>query len=478
MPHLRPHLRGLIVKLALFYVLLSLPCLALVEAGILLVEFGRFRAAVEGGSLARAAAAAAELAAAWPAAGDEARELALFVESLRLRLQRPRGGLLEDESYLLVELSAEPIAVAVLAPDGRVLARAPATFAWREALPSADADAWRAVTSAATMLPPRDDADFVRRALAPVRAADGRLRGVLAIELRLPLPWHRFLSDLSLEWPIVLGYLVVFGLASSLFLAAWVTRRLNRVARAAHAWSRGDFSDRIDDPARDELGRLSAQLDDMALQLRDLMRSRAELATLAERQRLARDLHDTVKQKAFALNLQIAGARRLLGEHAAAEWLEQAERLSRQIQQELDAILDELRAGGGISLAARLRERAREWAQTSGLALDLDVAELPGLAPPHAEALLRIADEALANVLRHSGASRVRVSLRRDTDAAELAIVDNGRGTTEDDRPGMGLANMRERALALPGGRFVLERAPESGTRVCVRFSLARSNPP
>src|SRR6185312_1397209 len=75
----------------------------------------------------------------------------------------------------------------------------------------------------------------IRRVLAPVRDASGDL----------------------------LGLLFVFGLASSIFLAWWVTRRLNRVARAATAWSRGDFTDRIADHSRDELGGLSSLLDRM-----------------------------------------------------------------------------------------------------------------------------------------------------------------------------------------------------------------------
>jgi signal transduction histidine kinase len=291
--------------------------------------------------------------------------------------------------------------------------------------------------------------------------------------LRLPVPWHRFLLDLSLEWPIVLGYLVLFGLASSFFLATWVTRRLNRVARAATAWSRGDFSDRIDDRSRDELGLLSAQLDGMALELKALMGSRAQLATLAERQRLARDLHDTVKQKAFALNLQLATVRRQLGAHAAAERLVQAERLSQQIQQELVHILDELRSSDtALPLVERLRIRAVEWAQVSGIALDLDLHELPPLPALHEEALLRIVDEALANVLRHSGATHAHVALHRADDVVSLQIVDNGRGVQDSAQSGMGLGNMRERALSLPDGRFDFSSAGDSGTRVRITFSI------
>jgi signal transduction histidine kinase len=367
------------------------------------------------------------------------------------------------------------LAAAVLAPDGRLLAAAPVGAVSNLRVPKQDSAEWRALNSS-PLVSIADSPYRIRRVLAPIHDAGGALRGYLLVELSLPVPWHRFLLDLSLDWPIVFGYLFVFGIASSFFLTTWVTRRLNRVARAASAWSRGDFSDRIADPSRDELGHLSALLDGMALELKDLMRSRAQLATLEERQRLARDLHDTVKQKAFALSMQLATARRQLGEHPAGARIAQAEKLSQQIQQELAQILDELRASdAALPFAERLRARADEWAQLSGLQLDLDLHQLPALPATHEDALLRIVDEGLANVLRHSGASLVCLSLRIDADRVELAIVDNGRGTGDEVRRGMGLANMRERAESLPGGRFEFDSAAERGTRIDVRFTIVEN---
>lgn len=474
MTQLRPQLRGLMSKLALFYMLLSLPSLVLVESTILIFEFKEFMAGVEQGRLRDAAErGAASLAPRLALAGADSAVLATWVESWILRLERPRGGLSVEDSYVLLELSADPLAAAVLAPDGRVLAQAPADASWESRLPQPEEAGFaqaRAGT-AAVALAGEDSPYKVRRVLAPVRSEDGRLLGLLFVELRLPLPWHKFLLELSFEWPIVLGYLIVFGLASSFFLAAWVTRRLNRIARAADAWSRGDFSGRIGDASRDELGLLSASLDRMALDLRGLMRSRAQLATLAERQRLARDLHDTVKQKAFALNLQLATARRLLAGAPGAERLDQAQRLSQQIQQELGQILDEMRASDSdLPLAERVRSRAEDWAHTSGMALDFDLADVPPLAAAHEDALLRIVDEALANVLRHSGASRVLVGLRREAERVRLVIADNGRGVVAGTDTGMGLRNMRERAQGLPGGRFGFDSQPGHGTRVDIDF--------
>ena len=475
---LRPQLRGLISRLTLFYLLLSLPCLILVESTILIFEYESFISDVDSGSLVHATErASAELSSAWPNAKDDERSaLVYWAQAWILRLQRPRGGLIEGESYLLLELADVPLAAAVLGPDGRLIAQAPPQSDWRPELPSTDSAEFAGARDrdVAVVLPGSDDPYTIRRVLAPVHARDGTLRGFLFVELRLPVPWHRFLLDLSLEWPIILGYLLVFGIASSIFLATWVTRRLNRVARAATAWSRGDFSDRIDDRSRDELGRLSGLLDGMALELKALMRSRAQLATVAERQRLARDLHDTVKQQAFALNLQLATLRRqLAADPAVAERVGQAERLSQQMQQELAQILDELRASDtALPFAERLRARALEWAQISGIAVDLDLDDVPGIAGADQETLLRIADEALANVLRHSGATRVGLAVSRAGGALALDITDNGRGASDHALPGMGLANMRERAESLPQGSFVLDSRIGHGTRISIRFSI------
>ena len=474
MKPLRPQLRGLIFKLTVFYVLLSLPCLVLVETGLLTFEFDHFMAGVESGALTRATqAAAADLARQWPHA-DTPTDLDLWTDALVLRMQRPHGGPLAQDSFILTELSSTPLAAAVLGADGHVLAAAPANAHWQPPLPAPDSDAWRTAAAQAGQLVRIADSPWrVRRTLAPIRSNDGHLDGYLLVELRLPVPWHRLLLDASLEWPIVLGYLILFGIASSFFLATWVTRRLNRVARAATAWSRGDFSDRIGDASRDELGRLSALLDDMALQLKDLLRSRAQLATLAERQRLARDLHDTVKQQAFALNLQLATLRRQLGEHPLASRLSQSEALSGQIQRELAHLLDELRAGDAeLPFVERLRARAQAWAQTSGMRLDLQLDDVPAPAAAAAENLLRILDEALANALRHSGAANVRVSLRRDDGHAVFSVADDGRGADAPLRSGMGLANMRERAQSLPHGRFEFDSVPGRGTQVIVRFHV------
>ncbi len=353
----------------------------------------------------------------------------LWLDNWVLRLRQPQGGLTPDESYLLLELSDAPLAAAIIAPDGQELARSHDDGHWALQLPATDAIA-RATAARgvdAIALPGSEDPYRIRRTMVSLRDASGRSLGVLFVELRLPLPWRHLFFDSSFESPTVFAFLIVFGLASSIFLAAWVTRRLNRIARAATAWSRGDFSDRIGDHSRDELGGLSSLLDRMAVDLKGLMRSRAQLATLAERQRLARDLHDTVKQKAFALNLQLATARRVLADAPGAERLEQAQRLTQQIQQELAQILDEMRVSDAeLPFAERVRTRAIEWSHTSDMAIGFDLDDVPPLEAAFEESLLRILDEALVERAAPQRAPRASTSAsaaRRNASASRSPIM-------------------------------------------------------
>jgi len=479
----RPRLHGLVSKLALFYALLSLPTLVIVESAILSYEFHRFASGVKDSSLQRAAERGAQdLHRYWPhlqAEEDgEAVTLKLWLDAWVLQLQQPRGGLTPDESYVLLELSQAPVGAAVVTADARVLAQSSGNQEWLLDLPSAN-EASAALdhgSGMASELAGREESLSIQRVLVPLPANPGEARHLLFVELRVPPPWRHLLIDVSFESPVIFAFLIVFGLASSIFLAAWVTRRLSRIARAATAWSRGDFSDRIDDRSSDEIGSLSAMLNGMALDLKSLLRSRAQLAILAERQRLARDLHDTVKQKAFALNLQLATVRRMLGAEGGGERLDAAQRLTRQIQEELGQILDELRPKDSeLPFAERIRMRANDWSHTSSATVGFAIEDIRTLAPATEDSLLRVVDEALANVLRHSAATHVDLTLRREAERVDLVIADNGKGTAPDHGSGMGLRNMRERVEMLPGGRFEFDSEPGRGTRIRASFRIEES---
>src|SRR5207244_3568897 len=191
------------------------------------------------------------------------------------------------------------------------------------------------------------------------------------------------------------------------------------------------------------------QLNRMAEQLQNLLEARQKLATLEERNRLARDLHDSVKQQIFAVSMQIGATKVLLKRDvAAAEGrLNEAEKLVRQAQQELTSLIRELRpvALEGKGLEAALRELATSWTQQTDIVANLRAEDIQTLSLTVEEALFRVAQEALANVARHSKATLVQMILTTTDETGTLSVVDNGQGfdTTHQGHMGVGLLSMR-----------------------------------
>ncbi|HSK99286.1 MAG TPA: histidine kinase [Rubrobacteraceae bacterium] len=316
--------------------------------------------------------------------------------------------------------------------------------------------------------------------VTPIEDDGGRVAGVLVGTFRMPNLTGPLLitvgaSAVALAVPAaVLGG--IFG-----FLTAWgLTRRLQRLASAARAWSAGDFSVSVKDRSRDELGQLSRELNEMAARLENLIQARGELATLEARNRFARDLHDSVKQQVFATSLQIAAARALVerDQESAERHLEQAEELARGAQKELNVLIQELRPAAleGRGLAAALREYVKDWARRSEIEAEFHVRGEREAPLEVEQALFRVAQEALSNVARHSGADHAEVDLAYDAGSARLRIADNGRGfDPAAPGEGFGLQSMRERLASL-GGRASVESAPGKGTRVECACPLG--NPP
>jgi signal transduction histidine kinase len=222
----------------------------------------------------------------------------------------------------------------------------------------------------------------------------------------------------------------------------------------------------------------------MAEQLQNLLQARQKLATLEERNRLARDLHDSVKQQVFAVSMQIGAIKVLLRRDvdAAEVRLNEADKLVRQAQQELTSLIRELRPAAleGKGLAAALRELVTQWTQQTGIVANLRGEGSQTLPLTVEEALFRVGQEALANVARHSKATLVQMLLTSTDDTVTLSVIDNGQGfdTTYQGRLGVGLLSMQERMKAL-GGDVQLESAPGKGTRVvahCSRLGVDTSN--
>ncbi len=197
-----------------------------------------------------------------------------------------------------------------------------------------------------------------------------------------------------------------------------------------------------------------------------------ELTVMQERSRLARELHDAVTQKLFSIRAHaraaaVLAAREPFDPDRVKAEIEVAGVLGAEAHAELRAVIDglappDLQDGG---LAASLRRYAVMAGRAHGIPVTFSAAELPALGARQEAALYRVAQEALHNALRHSGAGTVGVRLARTARRVTLEVGDDGHGfTPEAPSGGVGLASMRERAAAAGGALSIKSGA--SGTLV------------
>jgi signal transduction histidine kinase len=191
----------------------------------------------------------------------------------------------------------------------------------------------------------------------------------------------------------------------------------------------------------------------------------AAAATLEERRRLARELHDGLAQELAFISTQ---TRRLLGQPADTRRLEQLALAAERALDESRSAIRALTRRLDEPLEVALAQAAEEVADRVGIAVRLDLGPAVQVPVTTREALLRIVREAVSNTARHSRASQVTVTLRGG-EPIRLVIVDDGvgfdPGAEDDGGLGFGLVSMRERAHAF-GGELEIESRPGEGTRI------------
>jgi len=228
---------------------------------------------------------------------------------------------------------------------------------------------------------------------------------------------------------------------------------------------------------------ISRQSEQRREALAQLAATRAELAAaarhagvLAERERLARELHDTVAQGFASVVTQLESAEQALDARPqdAREHLAKARRTAREslteVRRSVRALRPDLLEGG--SLPEALEQTVRRWSADVGLPAELRTTGTPVPLSPETElALLRTTQEALANIGRHAGASRAVVSLSYLGRTVTLDVDDDGIGLAGSSPRradgGFGLVSMRERVQAA-GGELTIESAAGQGTTIAV----------
>ncbi|WP_260870956.1 GAF domain-containing sensor histidine kinase [Paenibacillus xylanexedens] len=207
-----------------------------------------------------------------------------------------------------------------------------------------------------------------------------------------------------------------------------------------------------------------------------LTENRRELARLEERNRLARDLHDSVNQILFSLSLTAKGAESMLSGseqmYPVAEAMKDIRALSQEALKEMRALIMQLRPAG---LEAGLLRALQEYGTSQGLQVVVDRAGMRSLPRNIEEALWRIGQEALNNVRKHAGVSSAEVILNLNDHEVMLTVTDHGIGGTN--RPkassgsSLGLSIMKERAESL-GGRLEIVSSSRKGTTVTAVIPL------
>jgi signal transduction histidine kinase len=195
-------------------------------------------------------------------------------------------------------------------------------------------------------------------------------------------------------------------------------------------------------------------------------------AIVAERTRFARDIHDTLAQGFTGIMMQLnAAEQRLPGDSTEARaHIEKARQLASESLEEARRSVSALRAGAlsGGSLLDAMEQIGRKLTTDSGVQLDMKLEGQPYALPEQCEAnLLRIAQEALTNAVRHSGTERIGVRLAYLTGSVVLEVGDSGRGMSGVEPSGFGVDGMRERARQI-GGEIRILTDPGRGTRIIV----------
>jgi signal transduction histidine kinase len=230
--------------------------------------------------------------------------------------------------------------------------------------------------------------------------------------------------------------------------------------------------------ANEEIRKQQAELQSTYQQLHSYTVQAEELAVLQERNRLARNLHDSVTQTIFSMRLTAEAAKMLLEQNPAkvAAELEKLQTLAKSALAEMRSLVFEMRptAVSELGLVPALRHHVMTLERQNGLAVDLQVSGEPHLSDLEAQRLFRISQEALNNVVKHAQTDKACLTLRFDGEHVFLQVEDQGKGfdpqflpTVEDH---MGLVGMQERVEAM-GGTLTIESHPGQGTCVTVEMT-------
>ncbi len=279
-----------------------------------------------------------------------------------------------------------------------------------------------------------------------------------------------------------------FGIAAAIFLTWTLTRPILEITEAAQAVGRGDMGRRVTRWANDEIGDLAEAFNAMSEglekagevreereRLRTTLVERVIAAQEEERSRIARDLHDQTSQSLASLIVQLKLVETAPNARARQQSLMELREQLRTSLAEVRRMALDLRPGvlddlGLVDAIHWFAERCNAEGLNIEVVTSGNLEQLPGKL---SVAVYRVAQEALSNVMRHSGATHAQVKVQRVEDELFLEIVDNGKGfdpaARRDARHAMGLFGMQER-VELLGGEFHATSGVGKGVQIVARI--------
>jgi NarL family two-component system sensor histidine kinase LiaS len=293
---------------------------------------------------------------------------------------------------------------------------------------------------------------------------------------------NTFLTHFLPAAVLILLIAVPLSILLSLLTTRALIARMQRLVDATAQIAAGHYEQRIVVSNQRNIGMLELleqQFNSIAEQLMQSVEQQRVLseqnARLAERAHIFRDLHDGVKQQAFALTMQISAARALLDTQPemARTHLENSEVLAHEMQQELTSLIHSSRPStlSEKGFATALRDYIAAWSWQQHTPVQQHI-EAFSTTPLLEETLLRITQEGLSNIARHSHATSVcyTLSYSQEDHTVKLVLQDNGCGFDEnklmlEPTAGIGLQSMRERIETLHG-TLQIETGHDLGTRI------------
>ncbi|NPV41104.1 MAG: sensor histidine kinase [Anaerolineae bacterium] len=402
-----------------------------------------------------------------------------FMDSPQKEMPAQRTNLFESKP---VPFSREKSRLVIASPQGLILGsdtpdEFPRYAQLTDYLQSDENDVVQTILSGAqtSVVYANTNSQYASLAFPLVEA--GEMKAIVFMRIAAPTVKEELLAALEgflPDLPIFLVTSVVVGFVFGSLLAGSFTTRIKKLIQFTSRWGKGDFS-RIENVREgDEISELSIALNQMVGQLEELIESKKMLAVLEERNRFARDLHDSVKQEIFSISMNLSAIKSLIKSNPekAAEQLQVTADLAKHARNELSTLIYTLMPAQleNQDLELALKEYVKVWEKNSAISVVYRTRGKKRAIPAEVEqSIFRITQEALSNIARHSKATATSLTLDYLPENIQLQVSDNGTGfDPESVKKGLGLRSIAERA-AENHGELEVDSGP-GGTTLTLKF--------